>query len=116
MATNGDAQQLEQVERAITGLRAVTAPAAVNVADDIMGLAEAQAAQAEAQAAQAEAVAKYVLEHAQFVHAACLGHAEKTRADAQKTRADARHFAANLLAAERRKMAELEKIMGKTGP
>lgn len=101
MTGNGDAQQLEKLEAALTGMRPQPTPATASMVDDIIGLAEAQAE-------QAEAAAKYILEHAQFIHGACLGHAEKTRADAA-------HFASNLLAAEQRKMAELARIMGKLG-
>lgn len=100
MAGNGDAtQQLDKIERAITGMRATPAPVAQDTADDIMSMAEVQAG-------HAEAVAKYILEHAQFLHEVCTAYAKKERADAA-------HFAANLMAAEERKSAELRRILGK---
>jgi phage host-nuclease inhibitor protein Gam len=100
MAGNGDAtQQLDKIERAITGLRQTVPRVAAELGADIMGMAEEQAQ-------QAEAAAKYIMDHAQFLQEACLAHA-------QQVRAGAAHFADNLLAAEERKSAELRKLMGK---
>lgn len=101
--SNGGADQLQQLEAAITAARPrpkvpVEAPEQVG-ADTIVAFAEALAE-------RVTAAGKYAREHGQYIDEVSIAFARQLQAEAQQ-------YAASLLASERRKMAELEKIMGK---
>jgi hypothetical protein len=98
---NGDAQHLEKLELAIRGTEAAMMPVPDSGAspDDVV-------ARVEAAAELCRSVGKYASDHGQYLD-------QISTAFAERLREMTKEYASNLLAAERRKMAELEKIMGK---
>ena len=94
--------QLQQLEAAITAARprrrhcqsARSGPSTI-------------AAFAAALAERIEAAGRYAREHGAYIDEVSIAFAKQLQAEAEQ-------YAASLLASERRKMAELEKIMGKT--
>jgi hypothetical protein len=100
MSSNGDAQRLEKLEAAITGTQTAMMPVPDSAAaDDVV-------ARVEAAAQLCRDVGRYARDHGQYLDEISVAFAERLQ-DMVK------EYATNLMAAERRKMAELEKIMGK---
>jgi hypothetical protein len=100
-AGNGDAQRLEQVERAITGTIGQNRPAAVEApnGDDVV-------ARVDAAAELCREAGRYAKDHGAYLD-------ELSTAFADKLRAITVEYARNMLAAEERRMAELRRILGK---
>jgi phage host-nuclease inhibitor protein Gam len=102
MATNGNSsttQQLETLEAALTGARRVPAPVAESSTDDVV-------ARVDAAAELCREVGRYASDHGRYLD-------EISAAFAERLQAMTAEYASNMLAAERRKMAELERILGK---
>lgn len=110
MAGNGDAQQLEKLEAALTGAQAsaredgrlrpnVPAPVPEAASDDVV-------ARVDAAAELCREVGRYASDHGQYLDQISAAFAERLQAMTAE-------YAANMLAAEERKMAELRKILGK---
>jgi hypothetical protein len=97
---NGDAQRLEKLEVAIRGTEAAMMPAPdTAAADDVV-------ARVEAAAELCRSVGKYASDHGQYLD-------QISTAFAERLQEMVKDYATNVMAAERRKMSELEKIMGK---
>jgi len=100
MANNGDAQRLAQLEVAIRGTEAVTMSAPDSAStDDVV-------ARVEAAAELCRCVGKYASDHGQYLDQISVAFAEQLQQMVKD-------YATNVMAAERRKMQELERIMGK---
>jgi hypothetical protein len=104
MAGNGDAQRLEQIERAVMGARRPDSVEATNsttnsTADDVV-------ARVDAAAELCREAGRYAREHGAYLD-------ELSTAFADKLRAMTADYASNMLAAEERRMAELRRILGK---
>jgi len=101
MSTNGDAQRLEKLEAAITGATQAIMPApdSAAAADDVV-------ARVEAAAQLCRDVGRYARDHGQYLD-------EISVAFAEQLQEMVKDYASNLMAAEQRKMADLQKIMGK---
>lgn len=105
MAAGNGAQELEKLEAAITAARPrPKVPTEVPEQID----AGTIVAFAEALAERVTAAGRYAREHGAYIDEVSIAFARQLQAEAQQ-------YAESLLASERRKMAELEKIMGKTG-
>ena len=97
---NGDAQRLEKLELAISGTQAAMMPPSESAAaDDVV-------ARVEAAAQLCRDVGKYARDHGQFLDEISVAFAERLQEMVKE-------YASNLMEAERRKMSELERIMGK---
>jgi hypothetical protein len=99
MSSNGDAQRLEKLEAAITGTQAIMPAPDSAAADDVV-------ARVEAAAQLCRDVGRYARDHGQYLDEISVAFAEQLK-DMVKD------YASNLMAAEQRKMADLQKIMGK---
>ena len=104
MAAGNGAQELEKLEAAITAARPRPKPQVPEEAVD----AGTIVAFAEALAERVTSAGRYAREHGAYIDEVSIAFAKQLQAEAEQ-------YAASLLASERRKMAELEKIMGKTG-
>jgi hypothetical protein len=102
MATNGNSsttQQLETLEAALTGARRVPAPVAEAASDDVV-------ARVDAAAELCREAGRYAKDHGAYLD-------EISTAFAAKLQQMTAEYAANMLAAEERRMAELRRILGK---
>ena len=106
MAAGNGAQELEKLEAAITAAR--PRPKTSAEMSEVVWDAGTIVEFAEADARQAEALGRYLLEHGQYQHDACMDYARRKRAGAAE-------LSATLEASDRRRTDEREKIMGKTG-
>ena len=100
MATNGNSSQqaLEKLEATITGGR-VPSPVVDTTSDDVV-------ARVDAAAELCREVGRYASDHGRYLD-------EISAAFAERLQAMTKEYAANMLAAEERKMAELRRILGK---
>jgi len=107
-AGNGSEAQLQSLEEALTGMRRVPAPAAStnsttvatnSTTDDVV-------ARVDAAAELCREVGRYAKDHGAYLD-------EISTAFAAKLQQMTAEYAANMLAAEERRMAELRRILGK---
>ena len=98
-AGNGSDAQLANLEAALTGARRVPAPVAEATSDDVV-------ARVDAAAELCREVGRYASDHGRYLD-------EISAAFAERLQAMTKEYAANMLAAEERKMAELRRILGK---
>lgn len=110
MAGNGDAQRLEQLERAIMGVHPMQNQAARPPAGEIASPPNVPTddvvARAEAVGALCREAGRYARDHGAYID-------EISQAFADRLQTMTADYAKNLLAAEERKMAKLREIMGK---